>query len=223
MSVRAVRLGGVAAIVFVVLVLISGFSASQPQADDSVAKIRSYMVDHRTAILMGTFLTLLAIPFAVWFVVVLREVLRGDRTTDTLGTAIVVGWVLTGSSALAGAAVGASAVYVKGVAASLGDDSLRIVFEAQQLLFAATSAGTVVFAAAAAWAIRRTGALPAFTMWLALLAAVGNVVGLLGALGAGASGFGFLGFVTMALFVLVTGITMAAGKAKPLDTAPRTA
>ena len=88
MSVRAVRLGGVAAIVFVVLVLIGGFSASQPQADDSVAKIRSYMVDHRTAILVGVFLLFLAIPFAVWFVVVLREVLRGDRTTDNLGTAI---------------------------------------------------------------------------------------------------------------------------------------
>src|SRR5205085_1002885 len=107
----------------------------------------------------------------------------------------------------------AAPVYVNGEAKTFGADTLRIMLVGQSLAFAATSAGITVFVLAAALAIRRTGALPVYTMWLALLAAVGNVVTMFSTLGSGASGLGLFGVATFALFILVTGITMAIGKA----------
>jgi hypothetical protein len=107
----------------------------------------------------------------------------------------------------------AAPVYVKGEADKLGGDTLRIMFVGQSLLFAATAAGITVFVLAAAVAIRRGGTLPAYVMWLGLLAAVGNVITMFSTIGSKASALGFLGVVTFALFVLVTAITMAIGKA----------
>jgi hypothetical protein len=214
MTDRTVRLGGVSGIVFLVLIFITAVSTGEPpDADGPADKIRTYLVDKRSALLVSTLLGLVAIPFLVWFFVVLREQLRGDQLSNALGTAALAGLLLTASMALAGGAVIASAVYVDGVADRLGDDTTRIVFEAQNLLFASTSAGIVLLAVASALAIRRTGALPSFTMWLALLAAVTNIATMLSTLGAGAANLGFVGFLGFALFILVTGITMATGRA----------
>jgi hypothetical protein len=219
MTDRAVRWGGVAAIVFVVLVLITVFAGGPPPtADDPADKIRTYLVDHRTGLLVSNFLGLLAIPFVIWFGVVLRELVRGDRTANALGTASLAGLLVTAPMAMAGGALSVAPIYVDGVADKLGDDALRIVFESQMLLFAATSSGIVLFSLLAGLAIRRTTALPAYTMWLAFLATVGNVVTMISVFGSGVSALGLPGLPTFALFLLVTGITMAAGKATPAAT-----
>ena len=221
MSDRLIRWSGVAGIVFVALILITIFSAGSPPAgDDSIREIRSFMADHRTALLIGNTLGLLAIPFVIWFFVVLRELLRGDTTANALGTAMLSGVLLTAALAIAGGGVSVAAVYVDGAVERIGGGSLRIVFEAQNLLFGATSAGLVLMSIAAALAIRRTGALPAYTMWLALLATLGNLAAMVATLDAGAATIGFVGVSTFALFVLVTAITMAVGKASPATTAP---
>jgi len=213
---RTIRIAGVAGIVFVVLILIAVFaSGAPPAADDAVDKIRDYFVDHRSALLVSNFLGLVGIPFALWFGVVLRELLRGDSTANACGTASLVGLVVTAPMAMAGGAVASSAIYVDGAADRLGDDSVRIVFEAQNLLFAASSAGLVLFALMAGLAIRRTGALPPYLMWLAYLTAVANVVALFSTLAAGASALALLGVLSFALFVLVAGIVMLIGKVVP--------
>src|SRR5258708_14559530 len=121
--------------------------------------------------------------------------------------------------AMAGGALTSSAIYVDGVANKLGDDSIWIVFEGQSLLFAATSAGLVLFALTAGLAIARTRALPSYTMWLAYLAALGNLVAMISTVTAGASAVGLAGVISFALFVLVTGIVMAIGKATPAPAA----
>jgi hypothetical protein len=190
-------------------------SGQPPNADDSVDKIRAFLVDHRSAQLVSGLIQLIGIPFVLWFAVVLRETLRGDRLSSALGTASLAGLLVTAPMALAGGAVSVAPIYVDGVANKLNDDVLRVVFETQNLLFAATAAGITLFALCAALAIRRTGALPAYTLWLGFLAVVGNVVTMMSTLGAGASGLGFPGLLTFALFILVTGITMAAGKTTP--------
>jgi hypothetical protein len=224
---KAVRWSGGAAIAFVVLILVSAFSSgSPPSPDDSVAEIRSYFVDHRTALLVSTLLGLLAVPFAIWFAVVLRELVSGDRLSNALGTASLAGLLLTAAVALAGGAVAVAAVYVDGAANTLGDDTIRIVYEAQTLLFASTSAGLVLFGLTAALAIRRTTALPIYVMWFGLLAALANVVAMFSVLGAGAGNIGFVGLIGFALFVLVTGAAMLAGKTRAVqtsETAPVTA
>ncbi len=216
MSDRMVRWGGAAGIVFVVLVLFTiVIGGSPPAGDDSVDKIRDYMVDHRSAILIGNAVGLVAVPFIIWFFVVLREMLRGDVMTNALGTSMVSGVLLTAALALVGGSVIAAAVYVDGAVTELGDDSVRIVFEAQSLLFAATSAGFLLMSVTAALAIRRTGVLPMYTMWLALLAAVGSLAAIGSTLDAGAATIGLFGVGTFALFVLAAGIAMATGKVTP--------
>ena len=213
MTDRTLRWGGVAAIVFVVLILITVFSAgSPPAADDSVDKLRSYMVDHRSALLVSNLLALFAVPFVLWFAVVLRDAARGDRMANALGTASLAGLLITAPMAMAGGAIQASAVYVDGAADKFSDDTIRIVFEAQTLLFGATSAGLVVFLLANALLIRRTTVLPPYVMWLALLGVVGNLVAMVSVVSAGAAMLGFFGVLSFSLFLLVAGITMAMGK-----------
>ena len=142
----------------------------------------------------------------------LRDVLRGDRMANALGTASLAGLLITAPMAMVGGAIGTSAVYVDGVAQTMGDDSIRIVYEGQTLLFGATAAGLTLFAVATGLAIYRTRSLPTYTMWLAFLAAIGNVVALLSTLAPGISLLALFGVLTFALFVLVTGIVMATGK-----------
>ena len=214
MSDRTLRMAGGAAIVFVVLILITVFSGgSVPAVDDAADKIRTYMVDHRSALLFGNLIGLISIPFVIWFAVVLRDAARGDRMANALGTASLAGLLVTAPMAMAGGALQASAVFVDGAAAKFSDDTVRIVFEAQTLFFTATSAGLVLFLLANALLIRRTGVLPAYTMWLALLGVVGNLVTMFAALTPGSiSVLGFFGVMSFALFLLVSGITMAMGK-----------
>ena len=220
MNDRTLRWGGIAAIVFVVLILVGVFGGgSPPSGDDAVDKMRTYFVDHRSAILLAQLAGLLGIGFVIWFAVVLRTAARGDALSNALGTASVAGLLVTAPMALAGGAVTASVVWVDGDAKAFSDDVIRLAFEAQNLLFAATSAGLVLFMLMAGLLIRRTGVLPSYTMWLAWLGVLGNVVTMFVTLSPGAANLGFLGVLTFALFVLVSGITMAMGKTT-VSTAP---
>jgi hypothetical protein len=220
MSDRTMRWGGLAGVVFVVLLVVAtSAGGSMPKPDDSVAKIQKYFVDHRGGLLLGNFLALVAIPFALWFAVVLRDAVRGDRLSNMFGNASLVGIAITAPMAMVGGALQVAPVYVKGAAGQYDANLLRLIFDAQGLAFAATSAGIVAFALGSAAAIRRSGALPAYTMWLALLAVVGNVLTMFSVLSAGAAAMGFLGVATFGLFILVTGITMAANKVKVSVTA----
>jgi len=217
---RTVQWAGVAAIAFVALTLVTVFSSGEPPAaDDAVGKLRDYLVDHRSALLLSNFLGLVAIPLIIWFGVALRDAVRGDRTANALGTASLAGLLITAPLAMAGGALASAPVYVDRVADNLGDDSIRIVYEAQSLLFGATSAGLTLFALASALAIHRTRTLPMYTMWLAYLAAIGNIIALFSTLAPGASALGLVGVLTFVLFVLVVGIVMAAGKVAPLERA----
>lgn len=213
MSDRARQWGGVAAIVFVVLIVITIISGgSPPAADDSAEKIRTYFIDHRGALLVANLIGVLAIPFVLWFLVVLRDTLRGDGMANALGNAAFAGLVVTAAMALAGSAISASVVYVDGFVNTVSADTVQLVFEAQTLLFAATAAGLILFSLTSGLAIQRTGALPAYTMWLAFLATLGNVVTVVSTASSDAAMLGLAGVTTFALFVLVTGITMAMGK-----------
>ncbi|MDP9334600.1 MAG: hypothetical protein M3Q30_15030, partial [Actinomycetota bacterium] len=204
---------GAAGIAFVILIVITiTISGSPPMADDAVSKIRDYYVDHRSNLLWANLIGIFATPFVLWFAVVLREMFRGDRLANALGTVSLAGLLVTTPVAMIGGALNVSVIYVDGAAQTYRPDTLRLLYDAQSLVFAATSAGIVAFTLGAALAIRRTGALPSFTMWLALLAVVGNVVAMFTVLDAGAALIGLAGVTTFALFILVTGITMAAGK-----------
>jgi len=216
MTDRTIRWAGIAGVVFVVLILVTVFATGQPpQADDPIDKIRTFFVDHRSGLIAANLAGLVAIPFVLWFGAVLRELFRGDDTSRLLGTISYIGLAVTAPLAMIAGGIQTSAVYVDGGADKFGEDTLRVMYSASVVCFAATAAGILTFAVAAALAVRRTNALPAYVMWLAWLAALGNVVALFSATGAGATQLGLPGVLTFALFILVTGITMATGKAKP--------
>jgi hypothetical protein len=219
MSDRVIRWAGASGIVFVILIGITiAISGSPPMADDPVNKIRDYYLDHRSNLLCANLLGVLAIPFVLWFAVVLRELVRGDRLAGALGTLSLAGLVATAPVALIGGAINVSVVYVDGGAQKYQPETLRLIYDTQSLVFAATSAGIAVFALGSLLAIRRSGALPSFTMWLALLAVVGNLVTMFTVLDAGAATIGLAGVTTFGLFIVVTGIAMAAGKTTPART-----
>lgn len=216
MSDRSIRIAGAAGVIFVVLILVTTFSAgSMPMPDDSVDKIRAFFVDHRAAELLGTFIGVLGTPFALYFGVSLRELVRGDRQANVYATFSLAGLLVTAPMAAAGGVASIVAVYDKAATAALSDDMIRMLFTMQLLFFTTTATGIIAFALGAGLALNRTKALPAHCMWLAYLAAIGNVVSAVALLGAGAAGIGFLGVATFSLFILVTGITMLAGKASP--------
>lgn len=214
MTTRAMRWGGAAGIIFVALILVTVFApGSMPKPDDSIVKIQNFYTDHHGSLLLANFLGLVAVPFVLWFGVMLREALRGDRLTNAFGTTLLVGLVVTVPMAILGGVLQVAPAYLRGAAVHIDGNTLRLVFDAQGLTFAATSAGLVTFALASAAAIRRSRGLPVYTMWLALLAVAGNILAMISALSASVGSLGFAGVGTFSLFVLVTGITMAAGKA----------
>jgi hypothetical protein len=214
MSDRTIRWAGAAGIAFVILVVISiAIGGSPPMADDAASKVRDYYVDHRSNLLCANFVGIIGIPFVLWFAVVFREMFRADRLASLFGTFSLAGLVVTAPMALIGGALSVSVIYVDGAAETYAPATLRLMYDAQFLAFAATSAGITAFALGAALATRRSGGLPRFVMWLAWLAVLGNVVAMFTVLDAGAGAFGLAGVLTFALFVLVTGITMVSGKA----------
>lgn len=219
MSDRMVRWGGIAGIVFVVLILVTVFATgSPPMADDPADKLRTFFVDHRTALLVSNVIGMVAIPFALWFAVVLRELFRGEREASAFGTLSLAGLLVAAPMAMVGSGMEGALVYVDGVADKIGDDTIRIVFELQTFAFAATSAGIIAFTLGAALAIRRSGTLPSYVMWVGYLAVLGNLVALISVLGPGASALGLFGVLTFALFILIGGLAMVTGKATPAAT-----
>ena len=220
MSDRAIRWAGASGIAFVVLIVITiSISGSLPMADDPVSKIRNYYIDHRSTLLWANLLAILAIPFVLWFGVMLREMFRSDRLATALGTFSLAGLIMTAAIVMVGSSINVSVVYIDGAAQHYQPKLLRLMYDSQSLVFAAASAGIVAFTLGAALAIHRSRALPSFTMWLALLAVVGNIVTVCTVLDAGAAIIGIVGVAAFSLFILVTGITMAAGKASDMATA----
>ena len=213
MSERATRVTGIVAFAFIVLILISAFApGSPPAADASVDKIRTFMTDHRSTILLANFLGLFATPAGVWVFVYLRQMTRGDDMANLAGTTALVGLVFTGLMAMVGGAMFSAPLYVKGFADSASDDTIRLMYSMQTLAFAGTAGGLMIAMGGAFFAIRRTNALPAAAAWMAALATVLGAVSTVAVLGAGASGMGFLGLIGFLLFMLVSGVCMVMGK-----------
>src|SRR2546430_7427859 len=98
---------GVAGILFVLLNVAAAFlPGAPPKPDASLAQFRAYYTDHRGAVLLGCYLGGLASIFSLWFIVVLRDVLRRAEGGDAPLSAIVLAaGVLTNAMALNGALV----------------------------------------------------------------------------------------------------------------------
>jgi hypothetical protein len=220
------RYGAVAGIAFVVLLIVAfATQPSAPDLDAPASEVTRYYSDDREGIQLTTALISVALALYVWFLGTLRGVLRAAEG---------------GAGLLSGIAFGAGLVVVAGFGI-LGMVTAVAAFRPEetgpQLTRALNDMGLIgfgviapVFAAfflATAVVVLRTGALPIWLGWLALLGAATSILGLgnvfedSGAFSA--DGFlGFtLGFIVWLVWVLGASAVMLRRERGPAGTAGR--
>jgi len=209
---RAVKFAGVAGLLMVVTQLLSVFlPGTPPDPDGSAADIRKFFVDHRSAIVTGALLQALAIVFFVWFIVELRQLIRG-RDDDALGLMMVIGAVIGGGLASASVAISSSIAWVDGFAQTANDDVVRFAWYAGYLCFGIGTGAFVVLFGAFALSVHKSGAGPVWLKWIAVVGAIGNLAGMIGTVSPKAMSFAFLAFLVFPLWVLGGSIAMLTGK-----------
>jgi len=163
------RIGFAAGIAWVVLLVIGNLvQTAPPNAGDSVQKVTSYFMDHRSGILLGQFLVGLGAIVFVFFLVALASYLRrADGTLRILPAAIVGAGVWTLAVGIVDGSITSALAY--GVAKEGGPAVVHAFW--RLFVVAATWRGYTVaalFAAIAAAALR-TRAVP---RWVGVTAAV---------------------------------------------------
>jgi hypothetical protein len=197
------RWGPAAGILFVVLYVAAWFVSATPDSDDSAADVAAFYADktHRVAMLVATYLFIAAALLFLWFLVALRRRLLqaegagGPLAALSYGAGIVfVGLLIVGVFALAA---------VPGNISFGGADPPRdgdIVTTVQGiglgliLIGGMLSAATAIVASAVL--TLRTGALPRWTAWVGLAAAVALL-------------FAFAWLPQLGLLVWVLGVSFA--------------
>ena len=161
--------GVVAAVLFLAGFLIQG---TPPDPNDPIAKIASYLGDHRGRILTGDVLIALGGAFFLWFLGALRSYLRaGEGGEGRLSPASFLGGGVATAVLIGGAGLQSALVLHPG---TLGDQALvRAGFDGYNALITIGGAPLAVAVAAASCSAARSGALPPSAYWS------GSVVGVL--------------------------------------------
>lgn len=178
---RAVDLLPLSGVIGAALFLVGSFLPGLPPAPDaSAAEVVSFLVDHRSLILLGTAITLLSVPFFGVFVGSIRSAMADRQGSGaTLTTAAVFGWTLLVATVSVGLLT-LSAITWRG-ADRFDASTVQFGYDTSTLALYALSAPAAALAVgAASVAIIRTRLLPT---WIAVLgfAEVGvNLIELLG-------------------------------------------
>jgi hypothetical protein len=191
---QLVRLSGVAAFVLILAAFIVG--GETPDANASVTEAVSYYQDHDSDMMIASALLALGAFFYLVFSTTLAGILR--RAQGETG----------GSSALAFAggvvfAVGATIFAGLGFTAADGVDHLEpAAVQAMNALgsdmFFTVAVGTGAFLIGSGIAAKKTGALPSWLAWAAIVIGVIAITPL-----------GFFGFVLSGLWILIVSIYLA--------------
>ena len=165
---RAAAAAGVAFVVFLAGAVIPTFNS--PDATALPAKVIAYYTNHNTATYVSAYLTVFAVVTGVYFFGALRQYIRD----------------LHGNAALATIGFGGALIFAVGGALSAGfevalvDKTSRLTPGAAQALNAMQSDGTIgltaaglaIFYIATGIAIARSGALPRWIGWFAVVLGV---------------------------------------------------
>lgn len=211
---RAVKFAGVAGLLFVVTQVLSVAMPGQPpDADGTIAEIRKYFVDNRSALLAGALLQALALVFFIWFIVQLRRLITaGDNDAQGLGITMVIGAVIGGTLASVSVAISSSLVWIDGFAQTANDDVVRLAWYASYLCFGIGTGAFVVLFGAFAFAAHKSGVGPAWLKWIAVVGVVGNLFGMIGTVSSGAVAIAFIAFLVFPIWTLGASICMLTGK-----------
>jgi hypothetical protein len=201
---RGRRWDAATGLVFAVLAIAAGLIPGQPAtADDSITKVRDFLVGNRDDLLLGNLLFALSAFFFLWFLGSLRSYLRASEGGEGRLSAAAFGGGVTGVAlALAGTAV-ISGVAVK-VAKDGSADVTQALYDVGNFMFLISGPAFAAFFAATACSGARSGALPSWLVWTAALAAVLEVLTTFGLLAdSGAFQYGdIVNFVTLLVSTL---------------------
>jgi hypothetical protein len=162
---------------FVVGSLLAG---SPPKPDASATEITAFLVAHRSALLTGTALILLAIPFLGCFVGVLTGVLRdAEGGRGTLARAAALGWTLQLAIVAIGI-VAQTAVTWRG-AAGLDPHLVHFAYDLGTLsLYTVSATAVALTVGATSVVIFRSGVLPRWLVAIGVVEVAVNLIELLG-------------------------------------------
>ena len=169
------KLDAATGIGFAVLSIV-GFAlpGTPPKADDSVATIGDFFVDHRKEVLVGNFVIGVGAILFLWWVGALRSYLRSAEGGEGRLSAAAFGGGIAGIALLL-AGAGILNMIAFDFAKRAGEDAGvlgRVVFDASGALFAMSALCFAAFFAAAACSGARSGALPAWAYWTGSVIAV---------------------------------------------------
>ena len=182
--------GLVAVALFVAGSLVAG---SAPRPDASTGDVTTFLVQHRSAVLFGTALILLSVPFFGCFIGLLAGMLRdAEGGRAPLAGAATVGWILVLAIASIGILVQVALTWRGADQADPG--MVRFVYDVSSLSTYAVSATAVVLSVGAtSFIIFRTRMVPRWIAVFGLVEIVGNFVevgGLASREGLNAGGYG---------------------------------
>jgi hypothetical protein len=209
-----------AGIVFVVLVLISGFlPGSPPKPSDSAAKIAKFVTNKNDELRWAGFVGALgSVVLLAWIGAVWRLLRRAEGGVPRMAVGAALGAGMAAALFNVGGVL-MSAVAIAG-APTIGKAETRFVYILFTGMGAAGGVALALFVGAFSIVIIETGVLPRVMGWLGALV----TVILLAAGGAIASSrdvffvLGFIGFIGFALWVLVVSVMMY--RAVPAEPAP---
>jgi hypothetical protein len=223
---RWVQAGGGAGIA-AFIVITAGFSTngSLPASNASATQIANYLTSHRSSVLVGTALTVVAAGLILWFAGTLARLLHARDQHSPLGLIVLgagVGMaVITSLDSLT-----LTALEFLSKQGGLTDPAVtRTFYDLQNGIIMPGAFGciaAVMLAAIGASAVRRIFAAP-WLGWLsflfAALAVTGSLVGLTSTSG-GTSAFGFMPAVGSGVILLISSIFMVRDSAAGIVPAP---
>jgi hypothetical protein len=213
MSDRYARAAAATGIFSVVLIVIAFLvQPKPPDADASSAEFLTYVVDHHKALHVGQLLFGAGTFLFLWFIGALRSILgAAEGAQGRLATTAYGGGLITAAALIVSLALYAAAALHP---AANGPDITHALVDASTMVLAVSAPAAVVFFVANGLSILRTGFLPAWLAWLAIVTALFNAFGLGNVFtdhGAFASDgvLGFLiGFLLFLVWVLAASIVL---------------
>jgi hypothetical protein len=213
------RLGALAGIAFVIVVLVAFFvPGTPPKADEAPREITQYFADKQRELQISTYLLGLAFAFFLVFLAALRNQVAGwggrgepKGSDHTLASASVLGGSVGSVLILVGAALINAGVYrTTGVGSNEGN---RLLYDLGNQVFTMSGFGFAVFFAAAGLAGAASATLPGWMAPAGLVIGLGHLVGGFAVFAndgffAVGGEFGFIVTLASVLWILVAAICM---------------
>jgi hypothetical protein len=169
------RLAPLTGVAFVVLVVVGGLvQGDSPDFLDDSETIASYYTDDSGQIMASSYLTMLAIPFLIWFVGTLRSRLRAVEVEGRLAGIAFAGGIAGATLLLASAITNAAAALRADEDAGIDPATATTLFDLSGALFGFSGlAFAALVGASAVVALRFGGPLPRWLAWVSLALLIG--------------------------------------------------